>query len=57
MIRETINAKNAPAAVGPYVHAVKAGETLYTSGQLRLSLKPASSRTAWRLRLNRLWKT
>ena len=36
MTRQTINAKNAPAAVGPYVHAVKAGETLYTSGQLRL---------------------
>ena len=36
MIRETINAKNAPAAVGPYVHAVKGGETLYTSGQLGL---------------------
>ena len=36
MTRETINAKNAPAAVGPYVHAVKAGETLYTSGQLGL---------------------
>ncbi len=36
MARETINAKNAPAAVGPYVHAVKAGDTLYTSGQLGL---------------------
>lgn len=36
MARETINAKNAPAAVGPYVHAVKAGNTLYTSGQLGL---------------------
>ena len=36
MTRETINAKNAPAAVGPYVHAVKTGETLYTSGQLGL---------------------
>lgn len=36
MTRQTINAKNAPAAVGPYVHAVKAGETLYTSGQLGL---------------------
>ena len=36
MTRETINAKNAPAAVGPQVHAVKAGETLYTSGQLGL---------------------
>ena len=32
MTRETISAKNAPAAVGPYVHAVKAGEMLYTSG-------------------------
>ena len=36
MIRETINAAKAPAAVGPYVHAVKAGDTLYTSGQLGL---------------------
>ena len=36
MAIETINAKNAPAAVGPYVHAVKAGNTLYTSGQLGL---------------------
>lgn len=35
-MRETINATNAPAAVGPYVHAVKAGNTLYTSGQLGL---------------------
>lgn len=36
MTRISIAAKNAPAAVGPYVHAVKAGETLYTSGQLGL---------------------
>lgn len=36
MTRQTVSAKNAPAAVGPYVHAVKAGETLYTSGQLGL---------------------
>lgn len=35
-MRETINATNAPAAVGPYVHAVKAGNILYTSGQLGL---------------------
>lgn len=35
-MRETIAAKNAPAAVGPYVHAVKTGDTLYTSGQLGL---------------------
>ena len=36
MTRETINAKNAPAAVGPYVHAVKAGDFVFTSGQLGL---------------------
>lgn len=36
MTRETISAKNAPAAVGPYVHAVKTGDFLYTSGQLGL---------------------
>ena len=36
MKRETIFAKNAPAAVGPYVHAVKAGNTIYASGQLGL---------------------
>ena len=35
-MKKAINAKNAPAAVGPYVHAVKAGEMLYTSGQLGL---------------------
>lgn len=37
MKRETITAGNAPAAVGPYVHAVKAGQTVYTSGQLGLN--------------------
>ena len=36
MTRETINAGNAPAAVGPYVHAVKAGGFVFTSGQLGL---------------------
>lgn len=36
MNKEVINAKNAPAAVGPYVHAVKAGEMVFTSGQLGL---------------------
>ncbi len=37
MRRETISAKNAPAAVGPYVHAVLAGDILFTSGQLGLN--------------------
>ena len=36
MRRETIAAENAPAAVGPYVHAVKVGDFVFTSGQLGL---------------------
>lgn len=36
MKKEAINAQNAPAAVGPYVHASKAGNMIYTSGQLGL---------------------
>ena len=35
-MKQTINANNAPAAVGPYVHAVAAGELIFTSGQLGL---------------------
>lgn len=35
-MRKTIAANNAPAAVGPYVHAVEAGDFVYTSGQLGL---------------------
>ena len=34
MKKEIIMAQNAPAAVGPYVHAVKAGDLIFTSGQL-----------------------
>ena len=30
MKKTIINAKNAPAAVGPYVHAVKAGNFVFT---------------------------
>ena len=36
MKRTTINAQNAPAAVGPYVHAVMTGDIVFTSGQLGL---------------------
>ena len=39
MERETVKALNAPAAVGPYVHAVKAGGFVFTSGQLGLDPK------------------
>ena len=35
-MNQTITAPNAPAAVGPYCHAKRAGNTLYTSGQLGL---------------------
>ncbi len=31
---KVINTKNAPAAVGPYSQAIKAGDTLYVSGQI-----------------------
>ncbi|MCR5792766.1 MAG: RidA family protein [Lachnospiraceae bacterium] len=36
MDKKVISATNAPAAVGPYVHAWMAGDTLFTSGQLGL---------------------
>ena len=36
-MNKIISAKNAPAAVGPYSHAVLAGNALYTSGQLGLN--------------------
>ena len=37
MAKITINAPEAPAAVGPYVHAVKANGFVFTSGQLGLN--------------------
>ncbi|MEG1428851.1 MAG: RidA family protein [Hydrogenoanaerobacterium sp.] len=36
MSNKVIAAQNAPAAVGPYSHAILAGNTLYTSGQMGL---------------------
>lgn len=36
-----INGKGAPAAVGPYVHAVTLGDLLFTSGQLSLGVAGA----------------
>ena len=38
--RETIDAPGAPAAIGPYSHAVRAGTLLFCSGQIPLD--PAS---------------
>lgn len=43
MAKETITAEKAPAAVGPYVHAVKAGGFVFTSGQLGLDPETGSS--------------
>jgi 2-iminobutanoate/2-iminopropanoate deaminase len=34
--RESISAPDAPTAVGPYVHAVRAGNLLFCSGQIPL---------------------
>lgn len=34
--REPVNAPDAPEAVGPYVHAVRAGGMLFCSGQIPL---------------------
>ena len=34
--REPVQAPQAPAAVGPYVHAVRAGSLLFCSGQIPL---------------------
>jgi 2-iminobutanoate/2-iminopropanoate deaminase len=34
--RETFNAPSAPAAIGPYSHAARAGELLFCSGQIPL---------------------
>lgn len=34
--RETIDAPGAPAAIGPYSHAVRCGELLFCSGQIPL---------------------
>jgi 2-iminobutanoate/2-iminopropanoate deaminase len=34
--REIVNAADAPAAIGPYSHAVKAGDLLVCSGQIPL---------------------
>jgi 2-iminobutanoate/2-iminopropanoate deaminase len=34
--RQTLTAAGAPAAIGPYCHAVRAGELLFCSGQIPL---------------------
>lgn len=36
-MKETIKAKNAPAAIGPYSHAVVAGDLMFLSGQIAIN--------------------
>ena len=43
-MKQAIIAQNAPAAVGPYSHAVKHGSMVFTSGQL--GLDPATGKLA-----------
>jgi len=39
MSRQTIQTSNAPQAIGPYSQAVRAGDTVYLSGQIPLDPK------------------
>jgi len=41
-MKETMNVNGAPEAVGPYVHAVKTGNLIFTSGQLGLNPQDGS---------------
>ena len=36
-MKKIISTPNAPAAIGPYSHAVLVGDTLYTSGQIAIN--------------------
>ena len=44
MPKEAIHSKNAPAALGPYSQGIRAGNTVYLSGQL--GLDPATGNLA-----------
>ena len=39
-MKQKISTNKAPAAIGPYSQAVKAGDTLYISGQIPLCPAP-----------------
>ena len=41
-MRKIINSPEAPAPVGPYNHSVKAGNTLYVSGQIAIDQNTGS---------------
>jgi enamine deaminase RidA (YjgF/YER057c/UK114 family) len=42
-MKQTITCENAPAAVGPFVHAKLVNGVLYTSGQLPMTVPPICS--------------
>ena len=44
-MKEIISTEKAPAAIGPYSQAVKAGNLLFISGQIPVD--PATGETAW----------
>ncbi|MEX2541080.1 MAG: RidA family protein [Trueperaceae bacterium] len=52
MARETISTQEAPSAIGPYSQAIRAGQLLFTSGQIPLrtdgSLVPGDIRAQTR---------
>lgn len=41
-MKKVISAANAPAAIGPYSHAISTGDFLFTSGQIALDPKTGS---------------
>ena len=40
-MKQQINAANAPAAIGPYCHAIEMEGFIFTSGQLGIAPAPA----------------
>ena len=46
MSKEVISTEKAPAAVGPYVQAIKTGRFVYTSGQIGLDPETGEMVTA-----------
>ena len=45
MIKEVINTKEAPDAIGPYSQGIRIGELIYTSGQISIDPQTGSLKT------------
>ena len=54
MSRTPITSPNAPAAIGPYSQAVRAGNTVYLSGQIPLDPATGNTRLANHFEFGRL---